>query len=38
MAIKTYTENGKKFFEVYLNGHDKRGRREYNGVNVELKP
>ncbi len=27
MAIKTYTENGKKLFEVYLNGHDKRGRR-----------
>lgn len=27
MAIKSYSENGKKLFEVYVNGHDARGRR-----------
>ncbi len=27
MAIKTYVENGKKLFEVYVNGFDARGRR-----------
>ena len=27
MAIKTYTEDGKKLYEVYLNGSDSQGRR-----------
>lgn len=27
MAIKSYEENGKKFFEVYINGNDALGRR-----------
>lgn len=27
MAIKSYTENDKKFYEVYVNGFDLRGRR-----------
>lgn len=27
MAINTYIENGKKLFEVYINGIDSRGRR-----------
>lgn len=27
MAIKTYIENGKKFYEIYVNGFDSRGIR-----------
>lgn len=27
MAIKQYIENNQKFFEVYVNGHDSRGKR-----------
>jgi integrase len=27
MAIKKYETNGKNFYEVYVNGHDTRGRR-----------
>lgn len=27
MAIKSYEENNQKFFEVYINGFDNRGRR-----------
>ncbi len=27
MAIKSYTENDKRFYEVYVNGYDLRGRR-----------
>ena len=27
MAIKSYEENGKKFYEIYVNGMDSLGRR-----------
>jgi hypothetical protein len=27
MAIRTYVEDGKKLFEVYVHGHDSRGAR-----------
>ncbi len=27
MAIKTYENDGKKYYEVYVNGHDARGKR-----------
>ncbi len=35
MAIRTYLENGRKYFEVYVNGSDSRGvriQRKRNGI------
>lgn len=35
MAIKSYEENGKKLYEVYVNGHDSRGVRVQRRKRVE---
>ncbi len=37
MAINTYIENGKKFYEIYVNGFDSRGirvQRRKKGLNT----
>ena len=40
MAIRTYLENGKKLYEVYMNGCDSRGvrlQRKRRGVETQQK-